>query len=472
MKTGVSDALSQAKSRLLLHFVGIGGIGMSGIAEVFHKEGFQVSGSDLQASEATQRLSDLGMKIAIGHRPENVRDAGVVVISSAVGADNPEVLEAKRLRIPVIPRAEMLGELMRGKTAIAVAGSHGKTTTTSMLSSVLYAGGLDPTVVVGGKVNALGTNAKRGEGEWVLVEADESDGSFLGLPATYAIVTNIDDDHLDHYGNLSALEDAFVSFVGKLPFYGIAAVCGDDPGIRRCLSRFTKPTVTYGFDESNDVRADRIHQGPEGSRYRATRKGEDLGEVSIQVPGIHNVRNSLGTLALALEMGIPLKNALKGLREFTGVGRRFDVRFREKRRAIVDDYAHHPTEVMATLASARQYWGAGGRVTIVFQPHRYTRTKHCLPGFLSAFRDADRVLLLEIYAAGEEPIPGISGDSFAASVAERKSAHQEVSYVKDLEGAAAVLLSDFREGDLILCVGAGTITKLPDRILQAMKSSK
>ena len=340
-----------------LHFVGIGGIGMSGIAEVFLTQGYPVTGSDLAESDSTRHLAKLGARVSVGHRAENIRGAKVVVISSAVKASNPEVVEAKRLRIPVIPRAEMLGELMRGRTGIAVAGTHGKTTTTSMLATVLTVAGLDPTIVIGGKVDSLGGNAKLGQGKYLVAEADESDGSFLHLPATLAIVTNIDNDHLDHYGSLEMIDQAFISFVGELPFYGIAAVCGDDLGVKRVLHRLTKPVVTYGFSAESDYSACEVKALGLGSSFEVFSKREDqvLGKVKINVPGEHNVLNALAAVAIGLHMGIEFAAVARGLEEFKGVKRRFEIRWQdvENKKVIVDDYGHHPTEIAATLAAAR-----------------------------------------------------------------------------------------------------------------------
>jgi len=354
-----------------LHFVGIGGIGMSGIAEVFLNQGYRVSGSDLNESEATRHLSHLGAKIYVGHDASHIGTASVVVVSSAVRNTNPEVIEAKKQRIPVIPRAEMLGELMRGKLGIAVAGSHGKTTTTSMLSSVLVHAGLDPTLVIGGRVDSLGgSNAKLGKGRYVVAEADESDGSFLHLPASLGVVTNIDNDHLDHFGNITAVETAFVDFVAKLPFYGLAMVCGEDAGVKRCLERFTKPFLTYGFSEEWDLYARDVECEGLSSKFNVI-KGSELGQFELSVPGRHNVLNALASIGIALHLGIDVDQIRKGLKEFKGVKRRFEIRWQDikRRRVIIDDYGHHPTEIHATLMAARKFWP--GRIISVFQPHRY-----------------------------------------------------------------------------------------------------
>jgi UDP-N-acetylmuramate--alanine ligase len=464
------------KEETRLHFVGIGGIGMSGIAEVFLNQGYQVSGSDLAESEITQRLGDLGAQISMGHRAENVGNAHVVVVSSAVKSTNPEVQEARRLRVPVIPRAEMLGELMRGKVGIAVAGTHGKTTTTSMLASVLTEAGLDPTLVIGGKVNALGGNAKLGQGRFVVAEADESDGSFLHLPATFGVVTSIDNDHLDHFGSLAAIEEAFIGFVGKLPFYGLVALCGDDPGVKRCLSRLTKPYLTYGFSEGSDFYA--THCASEGlvSRFQVIQRHDsggskkELGEFYLSVPGQHNILNALATLAIAIHLDIPLEKVKKGLREFRGVRRRFDIRWQDPKaqRMIVDDYGHHPTEIAATLSAARGVWS--GRVVSVFQPHRYSRTLHCKDGFLSAFSQSDVVILTDIYAAGEDAIPGVDAETLAQEIRKLARPQQTILYAGNLSGTQKIVSELMKDGDLVICMGAGSITKLPDLLIADLKT--
>ena len=461
------------KAETQLHFVGIGGIGMSGIAEVFLNQGYRVSGSDLSESDSTRRLSGLGAKISIGHHATHIQGADVVVISSAVRANNPEVVAAKAQRIPVIPRAEMLGELMRGKTGIAVAGTHGKTTTTSMLASILTHAGLDPTLVIGGKVDALGGNAKLGQGQYVVAEADESDGSFLQLPATYGIVTNIDNDHLDHFGNLASIDDAFTAFVGKLPFYGTAAVCLDDPGIKRCLGRFTKPFFTYGFSSDADYFATDVSTSGLTSTYTLNCRASQapLGPIKLQVPGRHNILNSLATITIALQIEVPFSEIAAGLAGFSGAGRRFDIRWRNDRRKIllVDDYGHHPTEVAATLSAARAVWGQG-RIVTIFQPHRYSRTLHCREAFMTAFRESDLVLMTDIYAAGEEPIDGVDSESLSAAINEHFAPTKRIRHVGNLAAALAALLQEVREGDLVLCLGAGSITKLAQQVATELET--
>lgn len=457
------------KEQMQLHFIGIGGIGMSGIAEVFLNQGHPVTGSDLAETDITRRLAGLGAKIALGHRPENVNGAKVVVISSAVKATNPEVVEARRLRIPIIPRAEMLGELMRGKLGVAVAGTHGKTTTTSMLATVLTHAKLDPTIVVGGKVDSLGGNAKLGQGRYVVAEADESDGSFLHLPASYAVVTNIDNDHLDHFGSVSAIEDAFVHFVTKLPFYGLAAVCGEDEGCRRIVDRLAKPFVTYGFSSRWDYYAAHIEGQGLGSMFRVFgRSGtvhRELGIIRLNVPGRHNVLNALAVIAIGIGMEISFETIAKGLTEFRGVKRRFEIRWQDEgsQQVVVDDYGHHPTEILATLEAARSFWP--GRIITVFQPHRYSRTQHCREGFCQAFKNTDVLLITDIYAAGEEPIEGVNSESLVEEIRKNAGPRKEVVYVGDLDSAREAVLSRFSHGDLVLCMGAGSVTRLPDQLI-------
>lgn len=462
------------KEETLLHFVGIGGIGMSGIAEVFLNQGYRVSGSDLAESEITKRLGDLGAQIHMGHQAANVTKANVVIVSSAIRKNNTEVVEAKRLRIPVIPRAEMLGELMRGKMGIAVAGSHGKTTTTTMLAHVLTCAGLDPTLVIGGKVDSFGGGAKLGKGQYVVAEADESDGSFLHLPATLGIITNIDNDHLDHFGNITAIEDAFVEFVAKLPFYGLAVVCGDDPGVRRCLGRFMKPFFTYGFSEENDLFATDIQSRGMGTCfevYQRERMSKDqlqkkhIGTFELCVPGKHNVLNALAIIGIALKLRISPEWIIQGLKDFRGVKRRFEIRWQdlEKNRVIVDDYGHHPTEILATLAAAKTFWA--GRIVSVFQPHRYSRTLHCRDGFLAAFSQSDLVCVMDIYAAGEDPIPGIDSASLVEEMKRVSRPGQEILYTGDADSTRSLLLARFQDGDLLLFMGAGSITRMPDTLI-------
>lgn len=430
------------RNQMKLHFVGIGGIGMSGIAEVFLNQGYQVSGSDKTLSDITQRLEKLGAKIFKSHAAENVIGASCVVISSAIRSDNPECVEARKRHIPVIPRAEMLGELMRDKVGIAVAGSHGKTTTTSMLATILHSSDLDPTVVVGGKVDRFGGNAKLGQGRYVVAEADESDGSFLHLPATYAVITNIDNDHLDHFGNLRAIEDAFVALVAKLPFYGFAAVCAEDPGVQRCMSRFIKPVVTYGINESADFQAKNVDFKESGSTFEVYHQGTFLGSVEVFVPGRHNVLNALAAISVAVGLGVKWHNIAQGISEYQGVKRRFEIKYKsaDRNRVIIDDYGHHPTEVAATLEAAKKFWPKG-RVIVAFQPHRYSRTLHCRDGFLSAFQKADLLYLTEIYSAGEEPIEGVSGEKLCEWIQAVSAIPSSRVFVKTLDELKVKLLN-------------------------------
>lgn len=458
-------------SKPQLHFVGIGGIGMSGIAEVFHNQGYPVSGSDASENDTFKRLASLGIRVSVGHRAENVRDAAVVVVSSAIRSTNPEVIEAKRLRIPVIPRAEMLGELMRGKTGIAIAGTHGKTTTTSMMATVMTRAGFDPTIVIGGKVDALGGNAKLGKGTLVVAEADESDGSFKHLPATYAIVTNIDADHLDHFGSLEKIDSAFCDFVGSLPFYGVAVVCGDDPGIKRCLTRFTKPYLTYGLSKENDYSIENLKEDGKETAYDVFSKEKGrLGTVKITIPGRHNALNSLAVVALSDQIEIPFEKIAEGLASFRGVKRRFETRFHDKNRGIrvIDDYGHHPTEIAATLQAARQFWGSG-RIVTIFQPHRYTRTQNSEAEFTRCFTGADLLLMTDIYSAGEDPIEGVDSRILIAKIQAKNTKPRESKYTGNLEDTAKAALLEIRDGDLVLCMGAGSITKLPDLIVAGLE---
>jgi UDP-N-acetylmuramate--alanine ligase len=460
------------ESALHLHFIGIGGIGMSGIAEVFRNHGYSVSGSDLSASDTTRRLESIGIRIEIGHRPENVAGASVVVHSSAVRKDNPEMMEAKRLGIPTIPRAEALGEIMRGKIGVAIAGTHGKTTTTTMMATVLAAADLDPTIIIGGKVDAFGGNARLGKGDYVVAEADESDGSFLYLPAIYGAITNIDSDHLDHYGDLDAIDEAFCAFVSRVPFFGKVLVCGDDAGVKRNLTRFSKPFKTYGLGEENHLRAIDLTETPRGSSFKVVDKDLGiLGEIDLPAHGSHNVRNALAVIGIAQTLQIPFEMIQNGLKQYRGVRRRFELRYEDKARGIsvLDDYGHHPTEIIATLDAARSFIGNDGkekgrRILIAFQPHRYSRTQNSAEEFASCFHGADKLFLTEVYAAGEDPIPGVDG-SFLATKVERSSRRPgEVAFAPSLDACADAIVSELREGDLVLCMGAGSVTQLPDMI--------
>nr|WP_194941156.1 MULTISPECIES: UDP-N-acetylmuramate--L-alanine ligase [Myxococcaceae] len=442
-----------------VHFVGIGGIGMSGIAEVLLNLGYKVSGSDLKESDITRRLAKLGADVRLGHKAENLVQADVVVISSAVKKDNPEVMAARARKIPVIPRAEMLAELMRLKYAVAMAGSHGKTTTTSMVATVLAAAGLDPTAVVGGKVNVLGSNAKLGKSELMVVEADESDGSFLHLHPSIAVVTNIDPEHLDHYGNLDALKRAFVEFCNRVPFYGLNVLCLDHPNVQALLPHLEKRYVTYGSSHMADYRLEGVELDGYSTRFRAWRRDEDLGEFRVRMVGAHNALNALAVIAVAEEMEVPLDTVRTALAEFGGVQRRFTVKGEARGITVVDDYGHHPTEVLATLAGARRAFGR--RVVVAFQPHRYTRTRDLLSEFATAFNDADVLFVSGVYAAGEEPIPGANGEALAEAV--RAHGHRDVTYVEKRTDLPGALLPRLKDGDIVLTLGAGDITQVgPD----------
>jgi UDP-N-acetylmuramate--alanine ligase len=449
-----------------VHFVGIGGIGMSGIAEVLLNLGYAVSGSDLKSSEITRRLSGLGAKIVAGpHRAENVGACDVVVTSSAVKKDNPEVAAARARKIPVIPRAEMLAELMRLKYGVAIAGSHGKTTTTSMVATVLAAGGLDPTTVVGGKLNSLGSNAKLGKGELMVVEADESDGSFLELSPAIAVVTNIDPEHLDHYGTLEKLKEAFVEFANRVPFYGLDVMCLDHPNVQALLPLVEKRVVSYGFSAQADYRADEVRLDGFNTRFRAFRRGEDLGEFSVRMVGRHNAQNALAAIAVAEEMKVPLPVVQEALAGFGGVQRRFTVRGEERGVTVVDDYGHHPMEVRATLEGAKQAFNR--RVVCAFQPHRYTRTHLLMDEFATCFNDADVLFVTDVYAAGEDPIAGATGDRLAEAV--RACGHRDVTFVKSRGEVARALEARVQPGDIVITQGAGDINQCGAELLALLK---
>ena len=446
-----------------VHFVGIGGSGMSGIAEVLLNLGYAVSGSDLKRSGVTDRLATQGARIFEGHDAPNVHGAHVVVISTAVRPDNPEVVAARRAGIPIIPRAEMLAELMRMKYGVAVAGSHGKTTTTSMAAFVLDRGGLDPTVVVGGRLAVLGSGARLGKGEFMVAEADESDRSFLKLSPTLAVVTNIDREHLDTYRDLADVQDAFVGFVNKVPFYGAAIVCVDDAPVQDILPRIERRIITYGQSPQADVAARRVSLGPAGSDFTVVIRGEERGTLSLKVPGVHNVVNALAAVAVGLDLEIAFEHIASGLQAFTGVDRRFQIRGEAGGITVVDDYGHHPTEIQATLESLSRL-AAGRRTVVLFQPHRYTRTKHLWDEFGRAFHKADVVLLADIYAAGEEPIVGVTASALADSIAGR--GHRGVRYAGDMKRAAAALADEVKDGDVVLTLGAGNVWAAGDEVLR------
>ena len=445
-----------------LHFVGIGGTGMSGIAEVLANLGYPVSGSDLAASPATRRLKKLGATVELEHRPENVRDADVVVVSSAVREDNPEVVEARRLGIPVIPRAEMLAELMRMKDSVLVAGAHGKTSTTAMVAEVLQGAGMDPTVVIGGRLARIRSGAKLGGGNLMVAEADESDGSFLRMKPTIAVVTNIDREHLDHYSDLASIQDTFVRFLSRVPFYGAAVVCLDDPNVRAILPQVDRKTMTYGLSSEAEVSASEVELEGFGSSYVAMWRENRLGKIRLSVPGRHAVYNSLAAVAVALELEIPFHSIAAGLKRFRNPDRRFQRRGEAFGATVIDDYAHHPTEIMATLSAVRE--GFGARTVAVFQPHRHSRTRALLEEFGRAFVLADHVIVTEIYAAGEEPVPGLSGRSVVDALV--RHGHPSAEFEPDPTRIPARLAEWVRPGDLVLTLGAGDVWKVAEALVR------
>lgn len=451
-----------------VHFVGIGGIGMSGIAEVLLNMGFPVSGSDLKASTVTDRLARLGATICIGHRAENVAGAEVVVTSSAISRDNPEVKEAHSQRIALIQRAEMLAELMRLKYGIAIAGMHGKTTTTSMVAAVLAGGDLDPTVVVGGRVDAFGSNARVGKSKYLIAEADESDRSFLKLSPIIAAVTNIDREHMDTYRDMADVEQTFVDFLDRLPFYGMAVICNDDERTRALIPRLSKRAVTYGMHEGSDFRVRMTNAGARTgqdaiSRFMVTYLGKSLGEFGLFVPGMHNVLNATAAIAIGAGLDIPSDKIRHALENFRGVDRRFQLKGNIAGVSVIDDYGHHPTEIRATLAAAKQ---CGFRkVHVIFQPHRYTRTRDLMDEFATAFTDADSLQVLDIYAASEQPITGISGESLASRV-------PGAYYADSFDAAIANVCKHLKQGDMVLTLGAGSVSQIGPLLLETLQAKE
>ena len=439
-----------------IHMVGIGGAGMSGIAEVLLNQGYEVSGSDMSDSAVVRHLRDLGAHVAVGHAAENVGDVQVLVKSTAINDENPELIEARRRNIAIIPRAEMLAELMRLRQGIAIAGTHGKTTTTSLTASIFDTAELDPTVIIGGRLNAYGTNAHLGHGEYLIAEADESDGSFLCLLPIINVVTNVDEDHLDHYKTRQGIDDAFVQFMNNVPFYGLNIVCGDDPGVRALLARVKRPVLTYGFAEDNVLRAVPLECGVRNN-FEVWRNGVKLGQVSLPQPGRHNMLNALAAIGAAMEVDISFGKCAEGLNGFGGVGRRFEFKGEKGGVTVVDDYGHHPAEIAATLATARQVF-PGRRIVAAFQPHRFSRTQAHFGEFCKVFDNVDQLLLTEIYAASEKPIPGVSGQSLAQGI--RQVSTTPVEYYQTLNDLAAALPNVLREGDVLLTLGAGSITRL------------
>ena len=452
-----------------IHFVGIGGIGMSGIAEVLLNLGYSVSGSDLARSETSERLASMGARVVYGHDPDHVDKAiDAVVISSAVKFSNPEVARARDLQIPVIPRAEMLAELMRMKSGIAVAGTHGKTTTTSLLAQILSEAGMDPTTVIGGKVHSLGSNARLGEGEYLVAEADESDGTFLLLSPTIAVITNIDPEHLEHWGSVERAADAFLEFANRVPFYGTAILGVDSPRVAALVPKLRKRFLTYGLTRDAEFSARDLRIEGFETRFVATRGGEDLGEVRVASPGRHIAMNALATIAVCLEIGLPFPAIAAGLEAFAGIHRRFEVRGRANGVTVIDDYGHHPAEVRATLRAARE--GLGGRRIVIFQPHRYSRTRDLFDDFLGAFDDADHLFLLDIHAAGEDPIEGVDALALARALAKR--GHADVRYVADRQTLGDLVAAIARPEDTVLLMGAGDIIRDGDGVVAALSAPR
>jgi len=453
-----------------IHFVGIGGIGMSGIAEVLLNLGYKVSGSDLKSSAVTQRLAGLGAVVVEGHRSENIVGADVVVASSAIGPGNPEISEAHVLHIPVIQRAEMLAELMRLKYGIAIAGMHGKTTTTSMVAAVLASGGLDPTVVVGGRVDAMGSNARLGKSQYLVAEADESDRSFLKLSPILAVVTNIDREHMDCYRNMRDVKRAFLDFMDLVPFYGMVVVCNDDPVLRRILPQIRRRTVTYGTRRGSDFHIKLgesvLNENRPVSRFHVTFKQKSLGEFRLHVPGVHNVLNATAAIAVGIGLDIDAEQIRSALESFRGVDRRFQLRGQAAGISVIDDYGHHPTEVRATLAAARQC--GFHKIHVVFQPHRYSRTQLLMNEFAGAFGDADTLFILDIYAASEQPIAGITGEALARHIQE--VGKHEACYAASFADAAEAVVAGALDGDMILTLGAGNVSQLGPMILEKLKA--
>jgi UDP-N-acetylmuramate--alanine ligase len=451
-----------------LHFTGIGGIGMSGIAEVLLNLGYRISGSDARLSPITQRLEGMGARIYEGHAPANVAGARALVVSSAVDPQNPEVQEARRLQIPVIPRGELLAELMRLKYGIAVAGSHGKTTTTSMTATILNGAGLDPTVVVGGRVGTMGgSNARVGHSDFLVVESDESDGSFLKLAPIIAVVTNIDREHLDHYPSLDAIRAAFLEFVNKVPFYGAAIVCLDDANVQSILPAIQRRTITYGASAQADVEASEIACGPFSSDFRLRHRASDLGRFHLAVPGRHNVLNATAAAVAAMELEVKPDAIRDALAAFQGVERRFQMRGIEGGVTVIDDYGHHPTEIRATLDAARL--GGFRRIHVLFQPHRYTRTFHLMEEFAGAFHQADSLFVMDIYAASEKPIAGVTAESLVERI--RQSGHRGVEYVGTIDRGVEALAGVARDGDAVVTLGAGNVWQAGERLLEKLQAA-
>ena len=449
-----------------IHFVGIGGIGMSGIAEVLLNSGYAVSGSDLLESDATRRLRALGARVFVGHEEDNLAmDLSVVVISTAVKYSNPEVLEARRRHIPVIPRAEMLAELMRMKYGVAIAGSHGKTTTTSMIAAVLSGAGLDPTMVIGGRVRMFGANAKMGQGEILVAEADESDGSFLLLSPIIAVVTNIDREHMDFHQTMERLHESFLAFINKIPFYGLAVLCVDDTPVRGLIPKVRKRFTTYGLSPEADFSAQDLNPTPSGIECTVIHRDKPLGKLRLHLPGRHSATNALAAVAVAHELEIPFSRVAEALDAFTGIHRRFEVKGEPGGILVIDDYGHHPTEIRATIGAIRDSWKRP--LTVIFQPHRFTRTKDLFDEFLTAFEGADRLVLTEIYSAGEDPIPGANGEALYQAI--KRKGHLDVEFIPDKNDIVARLAGELASGDVALTLGAGDIYKVGEALVERLQ---
>ncbi len=447
-----------------IHFVGIGGIGMSGIAEVLLNLGYRISGSDLKETEVTRRLETLGCDIRYGHRRENLKEADVVVVSSAIRPNNPEIEVAEERLIPIIPRAEMLAELMRMKVGIAIAGTHGKTTTTSLIATVLGAGGLDPTVVIGGRLNSIGSNAKLGQGEFLVAEADESDGSFLKLMPTIAVVTNIDPEHLDYYKGIEEIKEAFLEFLNRIPFFGLAVLCLDHPNVQSLIPKLKKRFTTYGLTTQADFQAEEIEFDGLTTTFNALYQRREIGRLSLRMPGLHNVYNALATVATAFELEIPFEVVQETLKHFSGIQRRFQIKGEKRGILVVDDYGHHPVEIMATLKAAKTGWKR--KIIAVFQPHRYTRTQALFQDFLSSFYDADALVLTEIYAAGEDPIDGVEAKALFEGI--REYGHKDVTYIPDKKEIVNHLLKVVVPGDMVITLGAGDIWQVAEELVKRL----
>jgi UDP-N-acetylmuramate--alanine ligase len=449
-----------------IHFVGIGGIGMSGIAEVLLNLGYAVTGSDLHESEVTGRLRKLGAQVFVGHQEDNLTaNPSVVVISTAVKYSNPEVLEARRRHIPVIPRAEMLAELMRMKYGLAVAGSHGKTTTTSMIAAVLSTAGLDPTMVIGGQVHMLGTNAKIGQGEILVAEADESDGSFLLLSPTIAVVTNIDREHMDFHQTMDRLNESFLNFINKIPFYGLAVLCLDNAQVRVLLPKVRKRFATYGLSSDADFSAQDLQMKPAGVEYTVLHHAKPLGKLRLRLPGRHSATNALAAVTVGYELEIPFSQVAEALDAFTGIHRRFEIKGEPQGIMVIDDYGHHPVEIQATISAVRDSWKRP--LTVIFQPHRFSRTYDLFDEFLTAFEGADRLVLTEIYAAGEDPIDGVTGEALYQAI--KRRGHMEVEFISDKDQIVNQLAAKLNPGDIALTLGAGDIYKVGEALVEALK---